>query len=299
MERTVVSCWSGMEQPSPSVAHALAQTGAHLARTASAGRGLALAEWSNRDTQTRYDRPSHHTLSIYLAGGERVVREDLGLSGGAPDKVCLFPAGHESRWHIGGPVRMFHLYIEPEALAYQASTAFEIDPRRIELRDMTFCDDPAMAAIVRGAVMPLNWTEPADRSALDAACHLLLHRLLRQYVGDNTGAVVRGGLAPATRRRIADLIEAHLDEALTLERLAAEARLSTFHFAKMFRASFGMPPHRYLDARRIERAKGLLRLEGSALSEVALSCGYASQSHFTRAFKAATQVTPGEWRQRP
>lgn len=92
-----------------------------------------------------------------------------------------------------------------------------------------------------------------------------------------------------------ELVEAHPDEALTLDRLAAEARLSTFHFAKMFRISFGMPSHRYLAARRIERAKSLLRT-GQPLGEVALACGYGSQSHLNRTFKAATDRTPGEWR---
>ncbi|MEZ0249520.1 MAG: helix-turn-helix domain-containing protein [Methylobacteriaceae bacterium] len=177
-------------------------------------------------------------------------------------------------------------------------TAFDVDPRRINVQDLTFSDDPAMAMIVRGGVMPLDWTEGGDGPALDAACHLLVHRLLQQYAKTAGPAPVRGGLSPTTRRRIAALIEAHLDELLTLDRLAAEARLSTFHFAKMFRVSFGMPPHRYLGARRIERAKQLLRGEPVGLAEVALACGYASQSHFTRVFKTATQMTPGEWKKR-
>lgn len=285
-----------MDKHSPSVSEALASTGAHLLRAGSVGRGLSLAEWSNRDNRARYDRPGHHTLSIYLDGGERVVREDRQLSGGAPDKLCLLPAGHESRWHIGGPLRMFHLYIDPDVLAYQALTAYDIDPRQVDLMDLTFRDDPAMAMIVRGGVMPLDWTDRGDRTALDSACHLLIHRLLRHHSRHAARATVRGGLSPFVRRRIADDIEAHLDEPLTLDRLAAEAGLSTFHFAKMFRVSFGMPPHRYLAERRVERAKHLLRSGPAALAQVALACGYASQSHFTRAFKSAVGMTPGEWR---
>lgn len=150
-----------MERPSPSVARTLSRTGAQLMRSGTVGRGLSLAEWSNRDNQARYDRPDHHTLSIYLDGGERVVREDRRLSGGGPDKLCLLPAGHESRWHIGGSLRMFHLYVEPDVLAYRALTAFDVDPRRINVQDLTFSDDPAMAMIVRGGVMPLDWTEEA------------------------------------------------------------------------------------------------------------------------------------------
>ena len=290
-----VATWlSAMEEPSSEIAHVLARTGAQLARAGTVGRGLSVAEWSNRDNYARYDGPGHHTVSVYLAGGEGVVREDRDLRGGAPDKFCLLPAGHESRWRIGGPLRMFHLYVDPEELAHQAVTAFDVDPRRIRLHDATFCEDPGLAAVVRGAVMPLDWTEPGDRSALDAACHLILHGVLRRHIDKQPGEV-RAGLSPSARRRVIDMVEAHLDEALTLDRLAAEARLSTFHFAKMFRISFGLPPHRYLAARRIERAKLLLRTE-QPLGEVALVCGYGSQSHFNRTFKAATDRTPGEWR---
>lgn len=83
---------------------------------------------------------------------------------------------------------------------------------------------------------------------------------------------------------------------LTIEELAQQANLSTFHFAKMFRVSMGLPPHGYVAKRRVERAKHLLRVSPSDLAGIALECGYASQSHFTRAFKVETGATPGAWR---
>ncbi len=248
-----------MEEPSPSVAHALARTGVHLAWAGTVGRGLSVAEWSNRDNYACYDGPGHHMVSVYLNGGERVVREDRDLRGSAPDKLCLLPAGHESRWRIGGPFRMFHLYVDPEELAYRAVTTFDVDLRRIRLYDATFCNDPALAAVVRSAVMPLDWAEPGDRSALDAAWHVILHNVLRRHIDKEPGEV-RAGLSPSARRQVMEMVEAHLDE----------ARLSMFHFAKMFRISFGQSPHRYLAARRIERAKRLLR-NGRPLGEVAVA----------------------------
>jgi AraC family transcriptional regulator len=162
--------------------------------------------------------------------------------------------------------------------------------------DLTFSDDPAMAMIVRGGVLPLDWGENSDRMALDAGCHLLIHHMLKRHNRRAEREIVRGGLSPSTRRRTIDYVEAHLDQALTLDHLAAEAGLSTFHFAKMFRISFGMPPHRYVAERRVERAKQLLRDARITLAQAALVCGYASQSHFTAAFKAAVGITPGEWR---
>lgn len=86
------------------------------------------------------------------------------------------------------------------------------------------------------------------------------------------------------------------ESTLTIEELAQQANLSTFHFAKMFRVSMGLPPHGYVAKRRVERAKHLLRVSPSDLAGIALECGYASQSHFTRAFKVETGATPGAWR---
>lgn len=285
-----------MDRQSRSISDMLSRAGAQLLRSGSVSRGLSLAEWRNDLSHARYDRPDHHTLSIYLAGGEKVVREDRRLTGGAPDKLCLLPVDHESEWQIGGPVRMFHLYIDPDILAYRALTAFDIDPRHIDLMDLTFSDDPAIAMIVKGGVVPLDWSGKGDGMALDSACHLLLHQMLRRYSRRADRAIVRGGLSPVARRRSVELIEAHLDEPLTLDQLAAAVGLSVFHFAKMFRTSLGMPPHRYLAERRVERAKQLLRRGAIGLAEIAQACGYASQSHFTRAFKAAIGLPPGEWR---
>lgn len=285
-----------MTEPNPDVRDALSRTGAALLRSAEIGRGLSLAEWQNRDNRARYDRPDHHTLSLYLEGGEGVVREDGAVSGGGPDKLCLLPAGHESRWLIGGPLRMVHLYVAPETLAYQALSALDVDPRTLSLRELTFAEDPATAMLMRGAVLPLDWAAGADRMALGAACHLLLHALLRRHAGPGGGRAVKGGLAPAIRRRVAALIEARLSEPLTLEVLADEAALSTFHFAKMFKASFGLAPHRYVTERRIARAKDLLAEGRTSLADIALTCGFASQSHFTRRFAQATGFTPAAWR---
>ncbi|MEF3134059.1 hypothetical protein OS035_21645 [Rhizobium sp. 268] len=192
--------WIMEQQHRLTVKEALSRSGACLQRSGSVDRGLSLAEWTNRAGEAFYERPDHHTLSIYLDGGERVIREDKRLSGGAPGKLCLLPAEHKSQWHIGGPLRMFHLYVDPELLAYEALTSFDIDPRHIDLMDLTFCDDPAMAMIVRGGVLPLNWQEKSDRVALDAVCRLLIHRILKSHNRQARQEAVRGGLSPSVRR---------------------------------------------------------------------------------------------------
>ena len=89
----------------------------------------------------------------------------------------------------------------------------------------------------------------------------------------------------------------HLDADLTLERLAAAARLSVYHFARQFRAATGLPPHQYVILRRVERAKQLLQAgRDLPLAEVAARAGFADQSQFSRHFKRLVGVTPGQFR---
>jgi AraC-like DNA-binding protein len=95
------------------------------------------------------------------------------------------------------------------------------------------------------------------------------------------------------RRRVLELIEAQLDERLSIDTLAREAGLSPAHFARAFKQTLGESPHRFLLARRLDRARHLIERCGAQLSDVAARSGFADQAHFTRHFKRQFGVTPG------
>ncbi len=97
-------------------------------------------------------------------------------------------------------------------------------------------------------------------------------------------------------RRIADYVEAHLAEDIRLVEMAAVAHLSPTHFARAFKAETGSTPHAYLIERRIARSRGLLGGSDVPLSQIAYSCGFANQSHFTTLFRQHTGVTPAAFR---
>ena len=98
-------------------------------------------------------------------------------------------------------------------------------------------------------------------------------------------------------RAVIDHIHERLDAELSLDHLAAVAHMSPYHFARLFKNSTGLPPHQYVIARRVERAKELLRDRGPLpLAEVAAEAGFSSQSHFTRHFKRIVGVTPQRFR---
>jgi AraC family transcriptional regulator len=81
-----------------------------------------------------------------------------------------------------------------------------------------------------------------------------------------------------------------------LAKLAGLARLSPFHFARAFKQSFELPPHRYLTLRRIERAKELLRQPDLSVTRIGLNVGFSDTSSFSAAFRRETGVTPTDFR---
>lgn len=107
---------------------------------------------------------------------------------------------------------------------------------------------------------------------------------------------VRGGLAPWQLRRAQDRLRAELGDTPSLQTVAAECGLSVSHFARAFRQSLGVSPHAWLVRQRIARAKILMRGRGPSLAEIALACGFADQSHFTRVFVREEGMSPGRWR---
>jgi AraC family transcriptional regulator len=107
------------------------------------------------------------------------------------------------------------------------------------------------------------------------------------------GIRVRGGLSTTAKRRSLELMELRIDGRLSVETLANEVGLSPAHFARAFKETMGVAPHRYLLNRRLEHARRLLDAEDAVLSNVAHRAGFADQAHFTRLFKREYGVTPG------
>ena len=106
----------------------------------------------------------------------------------------------------------------------------------------------------------------------------------------------RGALAPWQVRCATELMIERMDEDLLLAEPAAACGLSASYFARAFRQSMGMPPHRWMLLQRVLRAKAMLRDARSSLSDIACACGFADQSHFTRVFSSTVGASPGAWR---
>lgn len=115
-------------------------------------------------------------------------------------------------------------------------------------------------------------------------------------LGGTELAAPSGGLAPWAERRCIEMMHARLAEDISLDELAAEARLSSFHFARMFKQSVGVPPRVYLTQLRMEKACELLEKTGLSVMEIALEVGYSSSQVLARVFLRHHKMTPSDYR---
>ena len=108
--------------------------------------------------------------------------------------------------------------------------------------------------------------------------------------------LARGGLPPKALRRVREYVMAHLDENISVQVLAAIVGLSRYHFARAFKQSEGVTPHRFLLLCRVQRAQDLLAGTEMPLSQIALAAGFSDQSHCSRRFRELVGLTPSKYR---
>jgi AraC family transcriptional regulator len=131
-----------------------------------------------------------------------------------------------------------------------------------------------------------------DHIAMAASAHVI-----KEYAKITPATrSVCGGLASWQLVRAKELMDANLDGSISLAEIAAQCRLSTRHFTRAFGQSTGVPPHRWLLGRRVERAKDLLRDPRLTLKDVAINSGFVDRRHLIRVFSHHVGETPGVWR---
>jgi AraC family transcriptional regulator len=130
-----------------------------------------------------------------------------------------------------------------------------------------------------------------------AAAHLAA-LLRKNLAGMPRASAACGGLAPWQKRKVGEYIERHLEAPIHVEDLAKLVSLSTSHFCRAFRESFGQAPHSYIMRRRLERAQELMLATPEPLSQIAITSGHTDQAHLIRRFRQHMGETPNAWRRR-
>src|ERR1700681_2515099 len=158
-------------------------------------------------------------------------------------------------------------------------------------------DDLVLAQMTRSILPFIGRRDGPSLLALDQFSLILGAHLLQRYgVLQKIGKLSKGGLAPWQKRRAAELLRENLNGRIRLMDVARECSLSVSHFARSFKATFGMAPHKWLIGHRVEHAQELLRQTTTPIVEIAMLSGFADQAAFTRTFRQVVGVSPGRWR---
>jgi|ERR1700722_6609349 len=257
--------------------------------------------WKNTQPDTEICIDVRGNRSVVTRRGSGIFDQTVAERG----TIWLCPSG--SREHfvdLSHPMlEILHIYL-PSDLFSPHSLGVNLDGSVIaSLRYESGFQDPLLAGIASAIVSEL-WTQTSAGSLLiETLASCLAVRLVQNHVSPFPSRrfprISAGGLDRRRLSRVLDYIESNLEGDLTIDQLASIAFLSRFHFARAFKAAMGQSPHRYVSAKRLERARMLLMRGDHSLDEIALRLGFSGQASFTRAFRRATGQTPGEFRRGP
>jgi AraC family transcriptional regulator len=244
--------------------------------------------------------PAVPDLILYqdLLGGSRVsgdvgggnfdvMSEKGGFFLAAPNfaNKVMVDTGHQLR-SLSFPIAQWQTVLDEAA-----DGRFSFD--RLAIYGGTFASPSIRSALQRLWGLCDEEGAPSRLLAQAAGCEILAE-LYRLSGAPFTPA--KGGLATWAERRCLELMRARLSEDVSLDELAAEARLSPFHFARMFKHSVGVPPRVYLTRLRVERACELLEMTELPVTEIAHEVGYSSNQVLARVFVKHRHMSPSDYR---
>ncbi|WP_109481661.1 AraC family transcriptional regulator [Paraburkholderia sp. C35] len=234
-----------------------------------------------------------HRVGVHVGAPVRAVCRCNGQRAAriqAHGDADVVPAGLDGEWSDDASCTVLRIWFAEDfvrttfdQLGQRAANA-QIRPQ-FQLRDARF---QHLAWAMRAE---LEADEASDALYAESLCTAMIVRLAGADVATSNR---RRTLSPRAAARVIDYIEAHLDARLTLTELAALVELSVPHFKVLFRETMGMPVHRHVVQRRVERARALLMQGQLSASQVALEVGFAHQSHMAHWMKRLLGVTPRE-----
>jgi len=218
---------------------------------------------------------------------------DLGdgakSSAAASGSIAYYPAETEARTRVEVPHALAVLAFPQKALA-DLMARERGDPSGLERRASRMTE-----MVVASRLMDEIWN---NASGYGAASNLYLDGLALQFLAVMAGSTSFSPLGPdnVEDRRIAraiDYLEAHIAEPLAVAELANVAALSPSQFARVFKATTGEAVWAFVQRRRIERARDMLRNTTNPISQIAFDCGFSSQNHMANLFRRHLDTTPG------
>lgn len=198
-----------------------------------------------------------------------------------------------------GVLSTLHVYVRREVIEEVAGELAEGDPTLVEIAPQFLAPDPALGALFAAIRHALVEDEYGSAIYIDYLARAIASHLVSRHSGARIKPMpameTHGGIVPMIRTAI-DFMQANIEQPISLGEIAGVIGRSPSQVARQFRASFGVPPHRYLLVMRIKHAQRLLATTGQPIADVALACGFSHQEHMTRVFRRWCDTTPAAYR---
>jgi AraC family transcriptional regulator len=236
-----------------------------------------------------YERAERHEGETLIEGLPKSTQREFN------SKLSFVPAGHRFYgWETPRVLtRVTYFYLDLQDRLFHPESGIispTISPR-------LFFFDQAIWDTALKLKAEVGNSDPSSRQYVEALSLVLMHELIRlEQTTSGAAGPLRGGLPARQQKRLAEFIDEHLAEEISLATLAGLVDLSLFHFARAFKQSFGVPPHRYHMDRRMDRARNLLRGSEFSVTQIGSQIGFRETSSFTRAYRKFAGVTPSNYR---
>ena len=265
--------------------------------------------------QSHPSRPSAREGAVCVAVGhfraELLLRSPYDAAYTPKLAIIGFAYERQTGVHAFATDRRSHFQAMPNGLAYvpggcdvysaseQGGEYLKItlepaqdDPPCYDQRFSDVVDPVAIRAAQRLRAMLLTF-DSLDPVMFEQLVQTLQERVAHVHGGQHAKPRASTWMTARRLRQVEEIIEARLDDRLTVQDLAGALGLSTGFFSRALKSAIGQAPHDYIIERRIARARLLLKSNVPDLSAIALASGFASHAHMSATFRTRLGVTPG------
>lgn len=213
------------------------------------------------------------------------------------NEIIITPAGMASGWKWYAQSKVIIITLDPDKLEHFAQTELGMLLSDQQLRSIPQFIDEDMVQASRMMLEALQSPTSGAHIMFESFARVFLVKLLQKYgVEQGETFAFNPRFTAKHYKKVLGYIEQHFSQTIALNDLAEQAALSPYYFSRLFKDTIGQTPHQFVTSYRITRSKDMLAEPKRTLMDIALSCGFADQAHFSRVFKQLSGVTPKQWR---
>ena len=211
-----------------------------------------------------------------------------------PGETVIIPPRrpHSGDWENCSEV----VEIQITTIAFERADDEILAKPRFEIREQNLSYEPLVYTLCSSIRDQFRSGFGVSRLFVECSGNLLAEHILRNYADTTRVLRSRDRFSEADIRRITAFVDGQLESGITVAKMAQVMRMGLHRFAQNLRRSTGRSPYQFVQMRRVQLAKRLLRQNAVDLAEISARLGFASQSHFTEVFRRATGLTPKAYR---